>query len=152
MVAYLLRHREVNQNGGAPLILRADVQKLREIAHKRMAFVKTTYQSYRSMNPPQYKDNVDIIRLHMKTCIKNYHALLPQLDLIATQYGVEVQDTVSQDDVGSLRSETVRQQRTKALDKQLRDQVRDTRRTQVGEGDLVRREKGKSSKSLGSSN
>jgi hypothetical protein len=149
MVADLLRHRKVNQNGGAPLILRADVQRLREIAHNRMAFVKITYKSYRAMNPPQDKDNVDIIRLHMKTCIKNYHALLPQLDLIATQYGVEKEDTVSQDDVGSLRSETVRQKRTKALDKQLRDQVRDTRRTQVGDGDLVRRDKGKSS---GSSN
>jgi hypothetical protein len=105
VVADLLRHREVNQNGGAPLILRADVQRLREIAHKRMAFVKTTYRSYRAMNTPQDKDNVDIIRLHMKTCIKNYHTLLTQLDLIATQWGVEVEDTVSQDDVGSLRSE-----------------------------------------------
>jgi hypothetical protein len=107
MVADLLRHREVNQNGGAPLILRADVQRLREIAHKRMAIVKTTYKSYRAMNPPQDKDNVDIIRLHMRTCIKNYHTLLPQLDLIATRYGVEVEDTLSQNDVGSLRSETV---------------------------------------------
>jgi hypothetical protein len=145
MVADLLRHREVNQNGGAPLILRADVQRLREIAHKRMAFVKATYRSYRAMNTPQDKDNVDIICLHMKTCIKNYHTLLPQLDLIATQWGVEVEDTVSQDDVGSLRSETVRQKRTKVLDKQLRDQVRDTRRSQVDESELVRRGKGKSS-------
>jgi hypothetical protein len=36
---------------------------------------------------------------------KNYHTLLPQLDLIRTQWGIEVEDTLSQDDVGSLKSE-----------------------------------------------
>jgi hypothetical protein len=38
MIADLLHHREENQNGGAPLILRVDVPRLRQIANKRMGF------------------------------------------------------------------------------------------------------------------
>jgi hypothetical protein len=43
MIADLLRHREANQNGGAPLILRTDVPRLSQIAHMRIAYAKKTY-------------------------------------------------------------------------------------------------------------
>jgi hypothetical protein len=57
--------------------------------------------------------------------MKHYHALLPQLDLIATQWGIKIDDTLAQDDEGSLRSEAARERRTTILDSQLREQIRD---------------------------
>jgi hypothetical protein len=125
MVADLLRHRESNQNGGEPLILRADVQRLRDIANRQMRFAKQTYRMYKEMVPQQTQDNMQLIRIHMKTCMKHYHALLPQLDLIATQWGIKIDDTLAQDDEGSLRSEAARERRTTILDSQLREQIRD---------------------------
>jgi hypothetical protein len=47
MIADLLHHREANQNGGAPLILRVDVPRLRQIANKRMGFLKATYRAFK---------------------------------------------------------------------------------------------------------
>jgi hypothetical protein len=78
---------------------------------------------------------MQLIRIHMKTCMKHYHALLPQLDLIATQWGINIDDTLAQDDKGSLRLEAARQRRTTILDSQLREQIRDVRKTQVRERD-----------------
>jgi hypothetical protein len=72
----------------------------------------------------------------MKTCIKSYHALIPQLDLIATQWGVNIADTLSQDNLGLLRSEGERQKRQSDLDKQLCNQVRETRKRLVRD-DLI---------------
>jgi hypothetical protein len=113
------------------MILRADVQRLRDIANRQMRFAKQTYCMYKDMVPQQAQDNVQLIRLHMKTCLKHYHAVLPQLDLIATQWGINIDDTLAQDDEGSLRSEAARQRQTTTLDNQLRDQIRDVRKTQV---------------------
>ena len=117
------------------MILRADVQRLRDIANRRMRFAKQTYRMYKDMVPQQAQDNMQLIRLHMKTCMKHYHALLPQLDLIATQWGINIDDTLAQDNQGSLRSEAARQRRTTTLDNQLREQIRDVRKTQVRERD-----------------
>jgi hypothetical protein len=74
----------------------------------------------------------------MKTCMKHYHALLPQLDLIATQWGFNINDTLAQEDEGSLRSEAARQRRTTVLDNQLREQIREVRKTQVRERDRTK--------------
>jgi hypothetical protein len=71
MVADLLRHPDSNQNGGEPLILRADVQRLRDIANRRMRFAKQAYLMYKEMVPQQAQDNMQLIRLHMKTCMKH---------------------------------------------------------------------------------
>jgi hypothetical protein len=153
MVADLLRHREANQNVGAPLILRADVPRLREIAHIRMKLTRTTYRLYKDMVPQQDEENINLIWLHMKNCMKHYHALLPQLYLIATQWGVHVEDNLSQDDVGSLKSEGERQRRKNSLDVQLRTQVRDTRKSHLenpgpGTSAALARIKGKGKSSL----
>jgi hypothetical protein len=42
MIADLLNYRESNQNGGAPLNLRTDVPRLRQIAHMRMVYANKT--------------------------------------------------------------------------------------------------------------
>jgi hypothetical protein len=123
------------------LILRADVQRLRDIANIRMRFAKQTYLMYKEIVPQQAQDNMQLIRLRMKTCMKHYHAVLPQLDLIATQWGKNIDDTLAQNDEGSLRSEAARQRQTTVLDNQLREQIRDVRKTQVREQDRIKREK-----------
>jgi hypothetical protein len=137
MIANLLKHREANQNDGPPLILRDDIPRLRHMAHKRMGYLKTTYHIFKDTVSGNDRDNIGnniaLIKLHMKTCIKHYHALIPQLDLIATQWGVNIEDTPSQDDLGSLRSEGKRQKRQNDLDRQLRSQVRETRKRLVRE-------------------
>jgi hypothetical protein len=38
-------------------------------------------------------------------CIRPYHALIPQLDLIGTQWGVSIEDVLSQNNFGSPKSE-----------------------------------------------
>jgi hypothetical protein len=109
MIADLLHHREANQNGGAPLILRVDVPRLRQIANKIMVFLKATYRAFKVGTDEEEKANADLIKVHMKIFVKHYHALIPQIDLIATQWGVTLEDTLSQDDLGSLRTEGSRQ-------------------------------------------
>jgi hypothetical protein len=47
----------------------------------------------------------------MKMCVKHFHALIPQLDLIATQWGVDVEDTLSHDKLGLPRSKREKQRR-----------------------------------------
>jgi hypothetical protein len=99
MIAELLKHREASQNKGPPLILRPDIRRLRHIAHKRMGYLKATYRLFKDTVSGNNRDdkgnNIALIKLHMKMCIKHYHALIPQLDLIATQWGVNIGDTLS---------------------------------------------------------
>jgi hypothetical protein len=132
MIADLIRHREANQNGGAPLIVRTDVRKLRKIAHKRMGFLKATYRIFKDSSATIEQPNIDLIKTYMKVCVRHYHALLPQLDLLAAQWGVDDNDDLGRDDLGSLRSEGVRTRRQTTLDEQLRVQVQEARKRQVG--------------------
>jgi hypothetical protein len=131
MIADLLHHREANQNGGAPLILRVDVPRLRQIANKRMGFLKATYRAFKVSASVEEKANTELIKVHMKMCVKHYHSLIPQIDLIATQWGVTLEDTLSQDDLGLLRTEGSRQRRQTEMDGQLRQQLGDVRREKV---------------------
>jgi hypothetical protein len=137
MIADLLKHREANQNNRPPLILRDDIPRLRHIVHKGMRYLKTTYRLFKDTVSGNDRDdighNIALIKLHMKTCIKHYHGLIPQLDLIATQWGVNIQDTLSQDNLGSFRSEGEKQKRQSNLDRQLGNQVRETRKRLVRE-------------------
>jgi hypothetical protein len=132
MIADLIRHREANQNGGAPLIVRTDVPKLRKIAHKRMGFLKATYRIFKDSSATIEQPNIDLIKTYMKVCVIHYHALLPQLDLLAAQWVVDDDDELGLDDLGSLRSEGVRTRRQTTLDEQLRVQVQEARKRQVG--------------------
>jgi hypothetical protein len=63
--------------------------------------------------------------------MRHYHSLLPQLDIIATQWGVDPDDNLERD-IGLLRSEGEISKRQKVLDEQLRNQVQDARMQQVG--------------------
>jgi hypothetical protein len=97
MIADLLKDKEASQNKRPPLILRADIPRLRHIAHKRMGYLKATYRLFKDTVSGNDRDdignNIALIKLHMKMCIKHYHALIPQLDLIATQWGVNIEAT-----------------------------------------------------------
>jgi hypothetical protein len=132
IIADLIRHREANQNGGAPLIVPTDVPKLIRIAHKRMGFLKATYRIFKDSATTIEQPNIDLIKTYMKACVRHYHALLPQLDLLAAQWGVDDDDDLGLDDFGSLRSEGVRTRRQTSLDEQLRIQVQEARKRQVG--------------------
>jgi hypothetical protein len=68
MLTDLLRHRAANQNGGPPLILRDNVPKIRNIAYKRMGFLRKTYKLYKDSPGPVNETNMALIRLHMKAC------------------------------------------------------------------------------------
>jgi hypothetical protein len=137
MIAYLLKHTEANQNNIPPLILRADIQRLRHIAHMRMGYLKATKRLFKDTVSGNDRDdignNIALIKLHMKTCRRHYHTLIPQLDFIATQWGVNIEDTLSQDNLGSLRLEGERQKRQGDLDRQLHNQVKETRKRLVRE-------------------
>jgi hypothetical protein len=101
MIADLLKHSEASQNKRPPLILRADVPRLKHIAHKRMGYLRDTCCFFKDTVYETNRDNIALIKWHMKMCIKHYHALMPQLDLIATQWGVDIEDTLSHDDLGT---------------------------------------------------
>jgi hypothetical protein len=91
-VADLLKHREANQNDKRSPIVTDDIQRLRHIAHKQMGYLKTMYRLFKDTVSGNDRDdignNIGLIKLHMKAGIKHYHALIPQLDLIATQWSV----------------------------------------------------------------
>jgi hypothetical protein len=46
MIEDLIKHRETTQNDKPPLVLSADVPRLRHIAHKRMGYLRTTFRLF----------------------------------------------------------------------------------------------------------
>jgi hypothetical protein len=133
MIEDLLKHREASQNEKPPLVLSADGLRLRHIAHKRMGYLRATYRLFKDTVSETEKDNIALVKLRMKMCVKHYHTLIPQLDLIATQWGVDIEDTLSHNKLGSPRLERERQRRQGNLEEQLRNQARKPRRLMVGE-------------------
>jgi hypothetical protein len=73
------------------------------------------------------------MKLHMKMCVKHYHALIPQLDLIATRLGVNIEDTLSHNNLGLPRSKRKSQRRQSNQEEKLRNKAREPRRRRVGE-------------------
>jgi hypothetical protein len=55
--------------------------------------------------------NITLVKSYRKMCIKQYHALIPQLDLIATQWGISIEDTLAHNDFGLPKSERKKEQR-----------------------------------------
>jgi hypothetical protein len=90
----LLKHRKTSQNYERPLVLKDDIPCLRHIANKRMGYLRATYRLFKYKVSEAEKDNIALMKLYMKMCSKQYHALIPQLDLIATQWGVNIGDTL----------------------------------------------------------
>jgi hypothetical protein len=101
MIKDLLNRRKTGWNNDAPLVLKDDVPRWRNIADRRMACLGDTYRLFKDTVSETEKDIIALMRLHMKMCIRQYHALIPQLDLIATQWGVSIEDTLSHNKFGS---------------------------------------------------
>jgi hypothetical protein len=97
-----------------------------------MGFLKKTYRIFKVSSATIEQADIDLIKTYMKGCVRHYHSLLPQLDLFAAQYGVDDDDDLGLDDLGSLRSEGVPTRRQTTLGEQLRIQVQETRKRQVG--------------------
>jgi hypothetical protein len=120
MIEDLLKHKEASQNDKPPLFLSADVPRLRHIAHKRMGYLRAMYRLFKDRVSKTEKDNRALVKSHMKMCVKHYHALIPQLDLIKTQLGLP-------------RSKREKQKRQGTLEQQLRNQAKEPRRRMIGE-------------------
>jgi hypothetical protein len=133
MIEDLSKHKEASQKDKPPLVLSADVLRLRHIAHKRMGYPRATYCLFKDTVSETKKDNRALVKSHMKMCVKHYHDLLPQLDLVATQWGVDIKDTLSHDELGSPRLKRGKQRRQGNLEQQLRKQAREPRRRMLGE-------------------
>jgi hypothetical protein len=104
MIEDLLKHRETSQNDEPPLVLKDAVLRLRHIANKRMGYLRATYRLFKDTVSETEQDSIALMKVCMKMCIKQYHALIPQLDCIATQWGVSIEDTLSHNDFRSPKS------------------------------------------------
>jgi hypothetical protein len=89
MIEDLLKRRETSQNDRHPLVLSADVPRLKHIAHKKMGYLRATCCLFRDTVSGTEKDNIALVKLHMPMCVRHDHALIPQLDLVATQWGID---------------------------------------------------------------
>jgi hypothetical protein len=78
MIEDLLKYRETSQNDEPPLVLKDNVPRLRHIANKRMGYLRATYRLFKDTVSETEQDNIALMKLRMKMCIKQYHALIPQ--------------------------------------------------------------------------
>jgi hypothetical protein len=74
MIEDLLKHREARRNGDPPLVLKDDVLRWRNIANKRMGYLKETYRLFKDKVSETEKVNITLLILYMKMCFKQYHA------------------------------------------------------------------------------
>jgi hypothetical protein len=123
MCADFLRHMIMLQEGPAPFLLHKDYYKLVDIAQLRKRAAKLTYRQFRDSELPDDPIIVQIIRLHMKACVKQYYKCLPQLDMLALHHNIPLQDGSQVDDLASLRSDSARDRRAARLDDDIRDQM-----------------------------
>jgi hypothetical protein len=128
----LFKHK-ASQNNKPPLVLSPEVPRLRHIAHKRMGYLRATYRLFKDTVSETEKDNRALVKSHMKMCVKHYLALIPQLDIIESQWGVKIEDALSHDILGSPRSKREKQKRQGTLDQQLRNQAKEPRKRMTSE-------------------
>jgi hypothetical protein len=95
---------------------------LRHIAHNRMGYLRAMYHLFKDTASEAEKDNRALIKAQMKRCVKHYHALIPQLDLVESRGGVKIDHALSHDELGSPRSKREKQTRKGNLEQQLRNQ------------------------------
>jgi hypothetical protein len=83
------------------------------------------YRLFKDTVSKDEKEIITLMRVHMKRCIRQYHALIPQLDLIANQWGVSIEDIWSQNDFGLPKSERkCRKRHSKQEDIEHKDHAR----------------------------
>jgi hypothetical protein len=124
MIEDLLKHRETSRNDAPLLVLKDDVPRWRNIVNKRMEYLINTYRLFKDTVSETEKDNIALMKLHMKMCIKQYHALIPQLDLIATQWGISIEDTLSHNNFGSPKLERKSRRRQNSKEEQLQNKAK----------------------------
>jgi hypothetical protein len=126
MIEDLFKHR-ANQNDKPHLVLSAQVPRLKHIAHKRMGYLRATYRLFKDM-VYETEDNRALEKSHMKMCVKYYHTLIPQLDLIESQWGDKIEDALSHNELGSPRLKREKQKRQGTIEQQLRNQAKEPRK------------------------
>jgi hypothetical protein len=104
MIEDLLKHKD-SRDYKPPLVLSAEVPRLR----------------YKDTVSEPEKDNRALIKAHMKRCMRHYHALIPQLDLVKSRGGVKIDHALSHDELGSPRLKREKQTRKGNLEQQLRN-------------------------------
>jgi hypothetical protein len=73
-------------NGGGsdddkhPLVLSADVPRVKHIAHKRMGYLKATCHIIRDTVSGTEKNNIALVKLHITMCVRHNHSRILQLD------------------------------------------------------------------------
>jgi hypothetical protein len=77
MIEDLLKHRETSRNNDTPFVLKDDVPSWRNIANKRMGYLRDMYRHFKITVYEMEKTNIELMKLRMKMCIKQYHALIP---------------------------------------------------------------------------
>jgi hypothetical protein len=89
---------------------------------------KATHRSYRNDEIQDDEINIQLIRQLMSDCMRFYHMVLPQLDMLAAHHRIPLDDcTISQgEDMASLRSESAQLRRRDRVDNELRDNLRYT--------------------------
>jgi hypothetical protein len=103
MIEDLLKYKD-SRDYKPPLVLSAEVPRLRRIAQKRMGYLRATYHLFKDTVSETEKDNRALIKAHIKRCVKYYHALIPQLDLVELREGVNINHALSHDELGSPRA------------------------------------------------
>jgi hypothetical protein len=130
MIADLLKHKDSGDDK-PPLVLSAEVPRFRHIAHKRMGYLRATYHLFKDTVSEMEKDNRALVKAHMKMCVKHYHALIPQLDLVKSQEGVHIDHALSYDELGLPRSEREKKRRQGNLEQQLSNQSKEPRKRMI---------------------
>jgi hypothetical protein len=69
MIKDLLRHRETSHNDKPPLVFKDDVPRLWHIANKRMGYLRATYRLFKDTVSETERDNIALMRLHIKKCV-----------------------------------------------------------------------------------
>jgi hypothetical protein len=63
MIEDLLKHRETGRNSDPMLVLKDDVPRWRNIANKRMGYLKDTYHLFKDTVSKTEKDNITLMKL-----------------------------------------------------------------------------------------
>jgi hypothetical protein len=99
MIEDLFKH-EGHRDDKPPLALSAEVPRLRHIAHKRMGYLRATYHLFKDTVSEKEKEKRALVKAHMKMCVKHYHSIIPQLDLVKSWGGVKIDHALSHSNAG----------------------------------------------------
>jgi hypothetical protein len=82
-----------------------------------MGYLRDTYCLFKDAVSETEKDNRALVKSYMKMCVKHYHPLIPQLNVIETQWRVDIGDALSHDELGLPRLKREKQRRQGTLER-----------------------------------